>query len=182
MKKVDVYNFINKVERKAVCSVSKKYDDIIKKEEEKSIAKYKKDLDKLDDALSELKNSYSNIMKKIGKDKNYNVTNQRHSYSNDMFDLMLVVEKRQSEDVFKSYNVKSAGKLLELKNKKNKEESDVRNEYYKVMCECHKLKTAKNCITYLNKLGFDTSSIEVKEEVKTDDINKSKLFVCGDNK
>lgn len=59
----------------------------------------------------------------------------------------------------------------------SKQYSDVSNEYHTLMNKCYTMKPNK-AIEYLETLGFDTSTLGPEDKP----LDKSKLFVCGDNK
>jgi hypothetical protein len=57
--------------------------------------------------------------------------------------------------------------------------NDVQQEYKLLKNKCYDFRKAKDAVRYLNDIGFDTSSLVPPVEKPLD---KSKLFVCGDNK
>jgi hypothetical protein len=56
--------------------------------------------------------------------------------------------------------------------------NEVKVAYRNLRGKCDSFRKAKQAVEYLNEIGFDTTSLVPKEV----NIDKSKLFVCGDNK
>lgn len=182
MKKSDIYLFVGKVKMKAIKSVTEKHDKIITNEQKKIYKRYDKELNEFGNAILELNRTYDNIMDKIKKDKNYKIDTGGWVGSYEIESLVKNLTSKKPTNVFDRSGISYDGKLEELHMNENKELNEVKAEYDKVMKKCRELNSAKQCVKYLNELGFDTSSIEVKKEIKIDEINTSKLFVCGENK
>lgn len=80
-------------------------------------------------------------------------------------------------------NCSFQGEVQKLKDAKNKEIKEVKANYHKVRVVSKSMSSAKKIAEYLKGLGFDLSSLE-EDEMKSlvADIDKSKLFVCGERK
>lgn len=184
MKKSDVYNFVLRVQRKAVNSVDKKYDELIKKEEDKIQKKYKSELDEFGLAILQLQQSFDKLRDKIDRNIDYNVRERHHAWSNDLSKLVFEISRKKPNDIFKDNTVVRGDRLTQLRKEQSQAINDVSNEYGKVYSKCKSLGSAKQCVDYLKELGFDTSSIEVAkvEDNAKKDIDTNKLFVCGENK
>lgn len=80
-------------------------------------------------------------------------------------------------------NCKFNGKVMKLVQAKDKEIEEVKFNYKKVYIVAKGMSSSKKIAEYLEGLGFDLSTLK-EDEMKylSTDIDKSKLFVCGENK
>lgn len=184
MTKRDVYEFIRRVREKAIDSVDDKNKKEIEKEKKKIHKRYLKEIVAINDAVEDLELRLKVMISKIEKDKQFESKDDRYVYTSTFEGCVRRLAKENAiYDVFEDNGIKNIGGLKTAREKSSKERNMVASEYLKLEQKCRELKSAKQCITYLNELGFDTSSIGKKKEVVLDsNINKDMLFVCGDNK
>ena len=99
-----------------------------------------------------------------------------HYYINDSLRCLARIEEIVREN--SSFN----GQVMKLKQARNKEIEEVRFNYKKVYMVSKDMSSAKKIAEYLEGLGFDISTLK-EDEMKylSTDIDKSKLFVCGEN-
>lgn len=172
--KKDVYNFLDLVESKAITSVKKRFAEQIaesKKQRYQVIAESKGRLiTQLESILDELhvveESGAGNQLKNYGyfsygiRDladaiRNFNNSNYKDIYDNE-YERQLMSERDQ---------------LIQ----------EVTKEYASLKAYCKENK-AKDSYNMLKDLGFDVSSIPTSDHQIVVKADKSKLFVCGDNK
>jgi len=75
------------------------------------------------------------------------------------------------------------GEVMKLEQARDKEIEEVEFNYKKVYIVSKGMSSTKKIVEYLESLGFDLSTLK-EDEMKylSTDIDKSKLFVCGENK
>lgn len=184
MTKNDVYDFVQKVKSKAIASIEEKNKKALSKEKGKIYKKYKKDIERINNASREIGDATASLIEKLKADKEFSFKD-RYMYSSSFEgSVKNIIRENAVHSIFEDNGIKHVGGVKEERDRASKEVSMVKVEYDKVYTKCRELKSAKKCIEYLNELGFDTSSLEVKKESKLEvkDINKDMLFVCGDNK
>lgn len=175
MVKKDLLEFIERVEARAVKSVNERFNKEISEKEKEVLSKYEDKIDLYQDTFNRFSANLSNVMADMKEDKevafhgNYSISTGRRYLSN------------IKEEIINDCDFQ--GKVQKIRNARDKEIAEVKANYHKVYTVAKSMSSAKKIAEYLKELGFDISSIE-NEEV-TDlvaDIDKSKLFVCGENK
>lgn len=181
MKKKDLMNFIDAVEIKAVRSVKEKFNLQIEIEKKcilkeqgytERIAKIQK---KVNDLFTESQALYLDMKEDITVryDYYYNTATELQSYSG----KRIIFSKDLDHCKF------NGGKVELIRNDRELEIKAVKDNYSKVRVVCDSYTSANKISEYLKALGFDLSTLEGKEnQALTVKIDKSKLFVCGDNK
>lgn len=175
MVKKDLLEFIERVEAKAVKSVNERFNKEISAKEIEVLAKYEDSINLLQDTFNRFSANLNNLMADMKEDKEvafhgyYKINNGISYLSNIKKDIKLACDFE--------------GKVQKIKNARDKEIAEVKANYHKVYTVAKSMSSAKKIAEYLKELGFDISSIE--DDAVTSlvaDIDKSKLFVCGENK
>jgi len=177
-------DFIDVVEKKAVRSVTERHDKIIieAKEDLFEIGGFNK---RIED-IQNLTNSLQIEAQKLVLDMSDNVCIGYPSYNSN--DLLHSINSFTGKDKIKGqmfYRSDFSGSSIPLLAKaKNLEIDEVRKNYNLVRYVCNNKSNANEIAEYLEGIGFDISSVRKGDDcvalsVKLD---KSKLFVCGDNK
>ena len=175
MRKKDLLDFIERVEIKAVSSVDKRYGELIRAEKEKAINKYTDKLNVIQDTFNRASSNLKNLLADMKEDLEV-------AYQGD---YSINSSLRTVEDL-KPYITCSCdykGQVQKLRDEQQKECKAVKDNYHKVYVVAQNMRSAKDIAKYLKELGFDISSVEPDDVTAlVADIDKSKLFVCGDNK
>lgn len=175
MVKKDLLEFIERVEAKAVKSVNERFNKEISAKEIEVLSKYEDSINLLQDTFNRFSTNLSNVMADMKEDKevafhgNYKINSGMNYLSN------------IKERIIASCDFE--GKVQKIKNARDEEIIEVKANYHKVYTVAKSMSSAKKIADYLKELGFDISSIE--DDAVTSlvaDIDKSKLFVCGENK
>lgn len=178
MKKKDLLDFILKVESKAVSSVSKKWDNLISEAKVKAIEPYMDRVRQYQRDINILSEKLSSLAMLLAEDTEvayikgayYGIEKRINPLCGDK-----LVQAIQENSQYK-------GEVAKLKNAKQKEINEVRAEYHNLYNYCKEIRSALEINRYLVGLGFDTSALEKKATDLVVELDKSKLFVCGDNK
>lgn len=171
--KADIRHFIEAVRVKAIHSVSKQYDDKInalKEERSRSFMVIRDHAVKiLGDMINGLDQASQDSGLEWGAHGAYKsaINYMEHAMRNLNSISMLSLNNDETEQALRS----ECEQRIE----------EVRAEYNKLsaFCDVH---TAKETYNMLKDLGFDVSSLERTKNMPTVQADKSKLFVCGDNK
>ena len=181
MKKKDLMSFIDHVERKAVSSVKEKFYKLIEIEKKTIMEStgYAARIAKVQKKINDLHTEATALTIDMNEDK---TVNYQESYS-----LAYRLNEFSGKNRFYDrvcLNAGYDGGSVELiKNEREKEILAVRENYNKVRVVSDSYTSANKIAEYLKALGFDLSTIENKESAAlTVKIDKSKLFVCGENK
>lgn len=175
MRKIDLLDFIERVKSKAIKSVEAKWDEEIKKKKSEIIAKYDEKINMYQSSFNNFSTNITNLLTDMKEDLEvgYNGSNDIHrglSYLKDIKNSIV------SNSDFK-------GEVQKLRGLKAKEVKEVEDNYYTVYTVCKAMSSANRIAEYLEELGFDVSSIKDKNMTTlVAQVDKSKLFVCGDNK
>ena len=174
MNKKDLLNFIERVESKAIKSVEEKWNKQIKAKKDEVFSKYKEKLDMYQSTFNNFSTNLTNLLTDMKEDQE--VAYSGHYYINDSLRCLARIEEIVREN--SSFN----GQVMKLKQARNKEIEEVRFNYKKVYMVSKDMSSAKKIAEYLEGLGFDISTLK-EDEMKylSTDIDKSKLFVCGEN-
>ena len=174
MNKKDLLNFIERVESKAIKSVEEKWNKHIEAKKDEIFSKYKEKLDMYQSTFNNFSTNLTNLLTDMNEDQE--VAYSGHYYINDSLRRLAKIEEIVREN--SSFN----GQVMKLKQARNKEIEEVRFNYKKVYMVSKDMSSAKKIAEYLEGLGFDISTLK-EDEMKylSTDIDKSKLFVCGEN-
>jgi len=175
MNKKDLLEFIERVEVKAITSVEGKWIKKIEAAKEKAISKYSKKIDMYQSAFNNFSTNLTNLLTDMKEDLetayngNYRINDGLRYLSN--------IKTKITSDC--SFN----GEVMKLKQEEEKEIEAVKFNYKKVYIVSKGMSSSKKIAEYLEALGFDISTLK-EDEMKylSTDIDKSKLFVCGENK
>lgn len=186
VRKKDAMEFIGKCECKAIDTLENKYYKLIKEEEDKLIKDkgYMEKINKIQNLLNEIFKLDNELGQQMSEDKDigyclgsyYSLSNRLNTYYG-----------QEGNRYYKS--VKEACNFMHSKiNKLHEEREDsisgTKKEYRKIEEILFDLPTGKEAGQYLEELGFDISSIKPEEKITSlaTKIDKSKVFVCNDNK
>lgn len=174
MNKKDLLDFINRVEEKAIRSVTDKYGKLIEEEKSKVIKPYEDKIDKLQFTFNMFSQNLTMLLTDLKEDKeiaycgSYDIR-RGQSYLIDIKTKIATTSAYQ-------------GKVEKLKNEMADEVNLVRANYKKVFVVSKNMTSAKKIAEYLEGLGFDISSLKEDEiTALVAEIDKTKLFVCGEN-
>ena len=174
MLKKDLLEFIERVEEKAIKSVEDRWNKLIEEKKNEVLSKYE---DKIGLYQSTFNNFETNLTYLLTDIKGDSETNFSGSY--DLRKGFSYLKDIRISIVGNCGFGKEVGKLI-IKKKKEIEEVEV--NYKKVYMVSKSMSSAKKIAEYLEALGFDISSLKEDEmQYLSTDIDKSKLFVCGEN-
>ena len=173
MNKKDLLSFIERVEHKAVRSVTDRWNKDIEEKKNEVMKPYKDKLNLYQDTFNKFSKDLTNLLTNLREDIEVNY--------NGCYDIRsgLNVLSNLERSIKESCGFK--GEVYKLKQARDKEIEAVETTYKKVYL-VSKTMTAKKIVKYLEGLGFDLSTLK-EDEMKylSTDIDKSKLFVCGEN-
>lgn len=172
--KKDIYDFLQKVEIKALRSVEKKYDDMILDSKTKRTTEY---IDLARVFSRKLESIYIEAQALVDKHGDL----YRNSWSNLHYTLNSLENSLRYCNGIKASDVHLNEYENQLLLVKQEELDGVQKEYAKLM-HYAKNNSAKETYELLKELGFDVSSLEQTEKTLIEKADKSKLFVCGENK
>lgn len=175
MNKKDLLEFIERVEKKAIKSVEDRFNKEIENKKDEVLSKYEEKINMYQDTFNRFSANLTNLLTDMKEDLevaysgNYGIREGLLYLSN--------IKKQISL----SCNFK--GEVQKLKNRKDKEIEEVKDNYHKVYIGAKSMSSSNKIAEYLEGLGFDLSSLK-EDEMKAlvADIDKSKLFVCGERK
>ncbi|MEW9991956.1 hypothetical protein [Clostridium butyricum] len=174
MNKKELLSFIERVEHKAITSVEKKWNKKIEEKKDEVLSKYKDKLDMYQGIFNNFSKNLTDLLTDMKEDQEvaYNCYYRIH----DSLSYLSKMEKLIRDNC--SFN----GAVIKLRQEKDKEVEEVRFNYRKVYIVSQGMSSAKKIAEYLECLGFDLSTLK-EDEMKylSTDIDKSKLFVCGEN-
>lgn len=175
MNKKDLLEFIERVERKAISSVEARFDKEIEAKKQEALSKYEDSINMLQDTFNRFSTNLTNLLTDMKEDME--VAYIGNYYVNDGMKYLSNIKNRISSSCdFK-------GEVQKLEDQKKKEIEEVRANYKKVYVVSKSMSSAKKIAEYLEGLGFDLSSLKEDEmNALVADIDKSKLFVCGERK
>lgn len=175
MRKPDLLEFIERVKHKAVKSVEEKYDTEIKAAKDKAISKYTEKIAIYQDSFNRFSTNLTNLLTDMKEDVEV-AYNNSYDLTTGLNYLENIKESIASSCSFK-------GKVQKIKDAKTKEIEEVKKNYDTVYAVCKSMGSANRIAEYLEELGFDISSVKDKNMTAlVAQVDKSKLFVCGDNK
>lgn len=181
MRKKDLLLFLDKVEHKAIKSVNdnfKKQIDEAKNTvlfEKKYTERIKNIQKKTNDLFAEAQELMLDLREDIDVkyDYYYDVVHSLQYWNgkSNIYDLIL------SKSLFNDKSVEL------LKQARDNEIEEVKANYLKVRVVCERLLNGAKVSEYLEGLGFDISSLkDIENKALIPQIDKTKLFVCGENK
>lgn len=178
MKKRDLLDFIDKVEIKAIRSVEKRWDKVIKEKKDQLLSKYKDSIQMYQNTFSNLSANIRNILCDMKDDNEV-------GYVGGYYGIESTLSNLEGNKLFLRIAEKCTfiGEVQKLYDLRNKEIEEVKANYLKVKAVSQNMRETKKIAEYLKELGFDISSVEDEQVTAlVADIDKSKLFVCGENK
>ena len=183
MKKRDLMDFIDTVEHKAIKSVEERHNKIISAAKEELFEKkgYNERLKKIQKQVNSLQSEVQNITLDLHE-------NEEINYPTGYSDLLYYLNDYAGKAVIKSkmeYRCKYYGGQIPLLIKaKEAEVQGVQENYAKVKYVSRSKTCAKDVAEYLEAVGFDISSVRAGDDcvALAVELDKSKLFVCGENK
>lgn len=174
MNKKELLEFIERVEIKAIKSVEDRYSKDIEAKKNEVLAKYEDSINLYQDTFNRFSTNLTILLTDMKED-------MQVAYSGS-WDIERSLSRLS--DIRKSivYNCGFQGEVQKLEDQKRKEIEEVKANYHKVYIVSKNMNSAKKIAEYLEGLGFDLSSLK-EDEMKAlvADIDKSKLFVCGEN-
>lgn len=175
MNKKDLLEFIERVESKALKSVEERWNKDIEKAKEKAISKYAKKIAMYQSSFNNFSTNLTNLLTDMKEDLEVSY-NSSYSITEGLSDLTNIKNSIIDGCSFKG----EVQKLIDLK---KKEIEAVKFNYKKVYIVSKGMSSSKKIEEYLEGLGFDLSTLK-EDEMKylSTDIDKSKLFVCGEHK
>ena len=177
-------NFIDIVEAKAVRSVTERHNKIINDAKENLFAKggYNERINKIQKQVNSLQIETQNLILDLCENKEINYP----KYGN--YDLLSELNNNIGKSTTKvkmmSKSKFDGGNIPLLIKAKEIEIEGVKENYAKVRYVSQEKTSAKDIAEYLEAIGFDISSVRKGDDcvALSVEIDKSKLFVCGENK
>lgn len=175
MNKKDLLEFIDRVERKAVSSVEARFNKEIEEKKKEVLSKYEDSINMLQDTFNRFSTNLTNLLTDMKEDMqvaysgSWNLDRSLNMLANIKKEIVCYCDFQ--------------GEVQKLKDQRSKEIEEVKANYKKVYIVSKSMSSAKKIAEYLEGLGFDLSSLK-EDEMKAlvADIDKSKLFVCGERK
>ena len=175
MNKKDLLGFIERVERKAISSVEERFSKEIEAKKREVLSKYEDKINMYQDTFNRFSTNLTNLLTDMKEDVEVAYSNNWR-IRNGLKNLSNIKEAIANYCCFK-------GEVQKIKDLRDKEIEEVKANYKKVYVVSKSMSSAKKIAEYLEGLGFDLSSLK-EDEMKAlvADIDKSKLFVCGERK
>ena len=175
MLKKDLLEFIERVEKKAVGSVETKFNKEIEAKKNEVLSKYEEKINMYQDSLNRVVTNITNLLTDMKED--IEVAYEGNYYLDQSFKRI----NKLKSNIVDSCMFK--GEIQKIKDRRKKEIEEVQANYKKVYIVSKSMSSAKKIAEYLEGLGFDLSSLKEDEmQALVADIDKSKLFVCGERK
>ena len=181
MKKRELMEFIDKVERKAVYSIKDKFNAQIQIEKSNVLKNngYVERISKIQNKVNELFIEAQALYLDMKED----VTTRYDYYNNTATKLS---DYTGGDTILTNDMVHcnfDGGSVERIRYTRDEEIKAIKDNYGKVRVICESYSSANKIAEYLKELGFDLSTMENKEtQALTVKIDKTKLFVCGENK
>lgn len=183
MKKRDLMNFIDAVEHKAIKSVTERHDKIINDAKEELFEKngFNERIKKVQNKVNSLQIEAQNLVLDLNENIEIN-------YPKGRYDLCHRLNEHTGKSTLKENilyaSTYKGGQIPLLIKAKEKELQGVQENYAKVRYVSHSKTCAKDVGIYLEAVGFDISSVRAGDDCMalSVELDKSKLFVCGENK
>lgn len=175
MRKEDLLGFIVRVERKAVKSVEEKFNAEIQTAKDKAMSKYDEKIAMYQDTFNRFSTNLTNLLTDLKE--NTEVGYEGSYRINDGLSYL----KNIREGIDRGCSFK--GQVQKIRDAKTKEVEEVKKNYDTVYKVCKSMSSANRIAEYLEELGFDISSVKDKNiTALVAQVDRTKLFVCGDNK
>lgn len=175
MRKPDLLEFIEKIKEKAVKSVEERYDKKIKTTKDNAMKKYDEKIAMYQDSFNRFVTNVTNLVTDMKEDIEV-AYDGSYAIQNGFCYL-----KNIRESIIDSCEFK--GEVQMIKDSKDRELDEVKKAYNTVYAVCKSMNSANRIAEYLEELGFDISSVKDKNMTAlVAQVDKSKLFVCGDKK
>ena len=181
MNKKDVMNWLQAVEDKATNYVKEEYETKKKIEERKILDEgmFTIRIYALQKKVNELHAIAQTLAIDMHEDKNVHMD----TYGSVASILSHRIGKDTLYEDMANRSDFRGTKLPNMKEEYRELRKEVSDNYNKVRMVMNKLQGADKCIEYLKEIGFDVSELKTIEETALlVEIDKTKLFVCGDNK
>lgn len=175
MNKKDLLEFIERVERKAISSVEERFSKEIEVKKGEVLSKYEEKINMYQDTFNRFSTNLTNLLTDMKEDIEVAYSDSWRIRDG----LKYLNNIKESVAEYCCFQ----GEVQKIKDLKNKEIEEVKANYKKVYIVSKSMSSAKKIAEYLEGLGFDLSSLK-EDEMKAlvGDIDKSKLFVCGERK
>lgn len=175
MNKKELLEFIERVERKAISSVEARFNKEIEVKKDEVLSKYEDSINMLQDTFNRFSTNLTNLLTDMKEDKQVSYSGS-WDINSSLNKLTYIKGKIVDSCDFQ-------GEVQKLKDQRKKEIEEVKANYHKVYVVSKSMSSSKKIAEYLEGLGFDLSSLK-EDEMKclVADIDKSKLFVCGERK
>lgn len=175
MNKKDLLGFIERVEAKAIRSVEDRFNKEIEAKKDEVLSKYEEKINMYQDTFNRFSTNLTNLLTDMKEDVEV-AYSDNWRIRNGLSYLNTIKEDIANYCCFK-------GEVQKIKDKRDKEIESVKANYKKVYVVSKSMNSAKKIAEYLEGLGFDLSSLK-EDEMKAlvADIDRSKLFVCGERK
>ena len=175
MTKKDLLEFISRVETKAVNSVRDRYTKLIADKEKEVTEQYNDRIGILQSSFNHFSSNLVKLLADMREDGEVAYYGSR-SIDNSLENLSDLHERIVSRCDFN-------GQVQKIVDSMSKEINAVKVNYNKVYVVAKNMGSAKEIAKYLKELGFDISSLENDNiTALVADIDRTKLFVCGENK
>lgn len=175
MVKKDLLMFIERVERKAISSVEARFNKEIEEKKKEVLSKYEEKINMYQNSLNRVVTNITNLLTDMKED--VEVAYEGNYYLDQSFKRI----NRLKINIVDSCMFK--GEIQKIKDRRSREIEEVKANYHKVYVVSKSMSSAKKIAEYLEGLGFDLSTLKEDEiTALVADIDKDKLFVCGDRK
>lgn len=175
MVKKDLLMFIERVEQKAISSVEARFNKKIEEKKKEVLSKYEDSINMLQDTFNRFSTNLTNLLTDMKEDMQV-AYGGSYAIRNGQEYLKNIKNQITNSCGFQ-------GEVQKLKDQKKKEIEEVKANYHKVYVVSKNMSSAKKIAEYLEGLGFDLSSLKEDEiTALVADIDKDKLFVCGERK
>ena len=183
MKKRDLMDFIDVVENKAVRSVTERHNKIITEAKEDLFEKggYTSIIKNIQKRVNSMQMEVQELTLNLIEDRNINYP----KYHTDLLErLNQSIGKTRIIDNMISASKFTGGNIPLLIKAKEQEIKEVKENYSKVRYVSQSKTSAREVAEYLEAVGFDISSVRKGDDCVAIavELDKSKLFVCGENK
>lgn len=176
MNKKDLLEFIERVESKAIRSIDAKWKIKVEEKQNEVMSKYDEKINMYQSSFNNFSNNLTNVLTDMKEDLEI-------AYSGNGYEMRRALKLLSNirSDIVDSCSFK--GEVQKVKDLWAKDREEVEFNYQKVYAVAKSMTGAKKIEEYLESLGFDLSTLrEDEKNYLSTNIDKSKLFVCGENK
>ena len=170
--KYEIKKFIERRKNEASVKIINEFTDKIEQAEKKFITKHGERIGEIKADLEAAADNFDLLCKEAEKS---GVRYRDKYYSSPKYYIDQAFEKMNSKDVMQFFEIPEIEKL---KQKREETADESKYEYDRLIAVTQSM-SAKDGITFLKNLGFDTSELEAEKEVTalTINIDRSKLYV-----